>query len=168
MRFPENNDLEMFIHAQLQKLPEHEAPEGLTGKVLAAIATRRKLPWWKQSFTHWPRPVRNLLFLALGLIFAGAVYGSGRAAGSVAMPEVLAPLSWAGWAGQVMQGLGEAIFLAMSSLPMEGFIGIGVVFVILYGACLAAGFALFRVTSSSGSSSFELGSGSFTPGSQGA
>jgi hypothetical protein len=148
MELPDNNDLEKFIHAQLQKLPQHEAPVSLVSNVLAAIATRKKLPWWKQSFTFWPRRVQCLLFAALGLVFAAAIYGTGRAADNVSVPDVSEQLSSYAWIARTIRSVGEALFLAVTNLPLEYFVGLVAVFLLLYGACIAAGFALFKVTSS--------------------
>ena len=109
MELPDNNDLEKFIHAQLQKLPQHEAPASLVSNVLAAIATRKKLPWWRQSFIFWPRRVQSLLFTALGLVFAAVIYGTGRA-DNVSVPDVSEQLSSYAWIARTIRSVGEASF----------------------------------------------------------
>jgi hypothetical protein len=146
MELPETNELEKFIHAQLQKLPERDAPESLVTNVLAAIAAREKLPWWKQPFMHWPRGVQSTFFVALGAVFGGVLYGAGRAADTVSQVAVSEKVPSFGWIGTTVRSVGEALFLALGSLRMEWFLAIAIVFVLLYGACLAAGFALFKVT----------------------
>ena len=153
MELPDNNDLEKFIHAQLQKLPEREAPEALVSNVLAAIAKRKKLPWWKQSFTFWPRHIQNMFFVVLGSAFLLAIYLSGRAADNVTVPDVSAQLSSFAWVGRTLRTIGESLFVTVSNLPFQYFVAFAIVFMLLYGACLAAGFALFKVASS-GRSSF--------------
>lgn len=38
---------------------------------MAAIAASRALPWWHQSFVHWPAPARTGFFgVSLGLLVA--------------------------------------------------------------------------------------------------
>ncbi len=152
MEPPENNDLEKFIHAQLQKLPEREAPEALVTNVLAAIARRKKLPWWKQSFTFWPRHIQNLFFVVLASLFLAAIYLSGRAADNVTVPDVSAQLSSYAWIGRTVRTIGETLVVTVTNLPLQYLVAFAIVFIVLYGACVAAGFALFKVTSSARSS----------------
>jgi hypothetical protein len=151
MQFPENNDLEKFIHAQLQKLPDRQAPPSLVGNVLAAIAARKKLPWWKQSFTFWPRKVQCLLFVSLAALWIGAIYAAGRAANSVSVPDVSEQLSSYAWVGRALQTLGETFVATLMSLPTGYWMALGAIFLVLYGACLVTGFALFKVTRSAAS-----------------
>jgi hypothetical protein len=151
MELPDNNDLEKFIHQQLQKLPEYKAPDSLVTNVLSAIAARKKLPWWKQSFTFWPRRVQCLLYAALSFAFVAAIYGTARAADNVAVPDVSGQLSSYAWVARTIRSVGEALFLSVFNLPVQYLAGLIAVFLLLYGACLAAGFALFKVTSSAAS-----------------
>jgi len=66
------NDLETFIHAELQRLPEMEAPAVLHRRVLAAIAEEQAdavRAWWRRAWWNWPVPARVvslLFFLSLG------------------------------------------------------------------------------------------------------
>jgi len=151
MESSEQNDLEKFIHAQLQKLPEREAPEILAVNVMAAIAARKNLPWWKQPFTHWPRNIQSVLFVALAAIFGTVLYGTNRAANVVSVPDVSEHLSTFAWVGTIFRSVGESLFLAIRSLGLEWFIGFAVIFALLYGVCLVAGFALFKVTTGTAS-----------------
>ena len=59
MELPDNNDLEKFIHAQLQKLPQHEAPVSLVSNVLAAIASPQKAPLVETVF-YFLAPARSV------------------------------------------------------------------------------------------------------------
>jgi hypothetical protein len=150
MDAPEQTDLEKFIHTQLRKLPDREAPDKLVDNVLAAIAKRKNLPWWKQSFTHWPRHIQCFLFVALGSLFAAAFYGASQASVNVAAP-VSERLSAYAWIWRTARTLGEALLLAVGGIPLQWLFAIALVLVLLYGACIAAGFALFRVTARAGS-----------------
>lgn len=47
-------DLEKLIHRTLRALPDRPAPRTLELRVLSAIAAQRALPWYRQSFIHWP------------------------------------------------------------------------------------------------------------------
>ena len=151
MEAPEQNDLEKFIHARLRQLPDREAPEALVNNVLAALARRKALPWWRQSFSYWPKKVQGLLFAVLASVFLAAVYGASHAADKVPVPDVAEQISSYAWVWRTIRSIGETLVLSVSSLPMQWLLAIGCLFMLLYGACIAAGFALFRVTAAPGS-----------------
>ena len=76
---PQNHDnLERAIHRTLRSLPARPAPRSLEQRVLAEIARRAALPWWRKSFVHWPVPARAgfsvLLVGAVKLALMGAVW----------------------------------------------------------------------------------------------
>ena len=64
------DDLEMFIHQELRRLPGLEAPAELMLRVQASLQARTRLRWWQRSWWSWPRALRALsisLFASLGL-----------------------------------------------------------------------------------------------------
>ena len=61
-------DLEKWVHQTLQSLPDRQAPRSLESSVWGAIEARQALPWWRQSFAHWPVAIR-----AVFLIFTGTL-----------------------------------------------------------------------------------------------
>lgn len=76
---PQNTDpLERVIHRTLRALPARPAPRSLEQRVLAEIARRAALPWWRKSFVHWPVPARAgfsvLLVGAVKFALMGAVW----------------------------------------------------------------------------------------------
>jgi hypothetical protein len=146
METPEQNELEKFIDQQLKKLPEREAPDDLVANVFAAIAARQNAPWWKQPFTSWPRNTQSLLFAALALMFAGAVYLVSRPAEALASGALTERASSFAWFGRMMETLGATAFGMFRSLPWQGFVAIAVVLLAMYAACVASGFALYRLT----------------------
>ena len=70
--------LEAAVHRVLRGLPERKAPAGLEGRVLAELARRAALPWWRKSFAHWPAAIRAGFFagsvLAAALVVSGLIY----------------------------------------------------------------------------------------------
>lgn len=62
--------LEAEIDRQLKTLPELVAPRSLTPRIMAAIARRSSLPWYRQSWPAWPVPVR-MSALAVSLALFG-------------------------------------------------------------------------------------------------
>ncbi len=62
-------DLERLIDRTLRELPARRAPSSLEQRVLAELARRAALPWWRKSFAHWPLAARAVfLVVCLGLV----------------------------------------------------------------------------------------------------
>lgn len=58
-----------MIHQTLQELPPRQAPRTLEQRVLAEIARRAALPWWRKSFVHWPAAARAVfLVICIGVV----------------------------------------------------------------------------------------------------
>ncbi|HVS53254.1 MAG TPA: hypothetical protein VHD62_12935 [Opitutaceae bacterium] len=66
MNPPDEQKLERVIHVALREVPPRRAPATLEGRVMAEIARRAALPWWKKSFAHWPMAAR------IGFVLASA------------------------------------------------------------------------------------------------
>lgn len=146
METPEQKELEKFIHQQLKKLPEHEAPDTLVTNVFAALAARENLPWWKQPFTAWPKNTQGILFAVLTVIFVSVVYIAWRPAASLSLSALPEKVSSFTWIARVVESLGATALSVVRGLSWQWFVAMGVVFVMLYAACVATGFALYRVT----------------------
>lgn len=146
MDSPEQQELEKFIHQQLKKLPEREAPENLVANVFAAIAARKNLPWWKQPFTSWPKNSQALLFTALSVAFLAFVYFAWRPAESLSADALVERASSFAWFGKFLESIGTAALSVLRSLSWHWFVAFGVVFMAMYAACVATGFALYRIT----------------------
>ena len=151
MESAEQKELEQFIHQQLKKLPEREAPEGLMGEVFAAIAARENAPWWKQPFTSWPRQSQALLYTALSLLFVAAVYYAWRPAeainvGAIHVNAISEKASSFAWIGRLEETLSSTAVGILRTLPWQWFVAVAVVLVSMYAACVATGFALYRIT----------------------
>ena len=140
----EQQELEKFIDQHLKKLPEREAPENLTANVLAAISARESRPWWKQPFTSWPRNSQALLFAALSLGFAAVVYLARRPA------EALSGVSSFAWLGRALETLANVALVFVRILPWQLLVAFAVVCLAMYAACVATGFALYRVAGRQG------------------
>jgi hypothetical protein len=59
-----SDDLERFIDRTLRELPQRQAPRTLESRVLAELARRAALPWWRRHFMHWPLIARVAFLLA--------------------------------------------------------------------------------------------------------
>lgn len=61
--------LERLIDEAVRGLPPRRAPQSLERRVLAEIERRVALPWWRQSFVHWPIAARaGFLVLCIGIV----------------------------------------------------------------------------------------------------
>ena len=59
-----SDDLERFIDQKLRELPQRRAPSTLESRVLAELARRAALPWWRRHFAQWPLAARVAFLLA--------------------------------------------------------------------------------------------------------
>ena len=146
MEVPEQNELEQFIDQQLKKLPEREAPTELVSNVFAAIAARENAPWWKQPFTSWPRNSQALLYTALSLVFIVSVYYAWRPAEAINVNAISERASSFAWIGRLAETLSSTAVGVLRMLPWQWFVAVAVVLVSMYAACVATGFALYRIT----------------------
>jgi hypothetical protein len=146
----EQQELEKFIDQQLKKLPEREAPENLAANVMAAISARESRPWWKQPFTSWPRNSQALLFAALSLGFAAIVYLAWRPAEALSGGSLGEQVSSFAWLGRALETLANVALVFVRILPWQLLVAFAVVCIAMYAACVATGFALYRVAGRQG------------------
>lgn len=71
----DHENLERLIHRTLHDLPPRRAPRTLESRVLAELERRAALPWWHQSYAHWPVAVRAIFFAGTAAIAALIVAG---------------------------------------------------------------------------------------------
>ena len=144
----QDDKLEAAVHRILRSAPERTAPASLEQRVMAEIARRAALPWWRKSFAHWPGLVRAL-FLALGgLAAAAVVYAAYLAAHSAGASQISQGISGAyAW---ILVGRDVAAAASMrlktfaSSLPPYLLYGGAATIAICYATVGALGAAAFR------------------------
>ena len=68
--------LERLVHQELKKLPPVKAPARLSARVLEVVRARQALPWWQQSFWHWPAAARGAFLLLVAVIVASLTGGT--------------------------------------------------------------------------------------------
>src|ERR1051326_3013940 len=120
-----DKNLETRIDRVLKGLPELAAPSSLAPRVVAALAARRALPWYRQPWPRWPVALRvaTLVFLLAscgGLCVA--IYELTKAAGfTLAMQEVSQTFSAVASLWNTINALLSAIVLVIKHLG-TGFI----------------------------------------------
>jgi len=63
------------IDRELKALPELKAPSTLLQRVWKTIEARRRLPWYQQSWSAWPAPLRAAALIILASFFASLCFG---------------------------------------------------------------------------------------------
>ncbi len=142
---PNPEELEQHIHRTLRALPDRRAPRSLEARVLAAIAAQQALPWWRQSFAHWPLPVR-VTFLVVTATLAAVLAAMGlRLADGVETTSLLSgPLTFLAQVQAVVGGIGDFCAAVLRSIPKIWLYG-AVAFVgALYAMLLGLGAAAYR------------------------
>ena len=135
--------LEQLIHQTLRTLPDRKAPRTLQSRVLAGIAARQALPWWRQSFVHWPLPVRAAFFVLAGGLAAGLVLLGAPSSVDLlpALREFLAPLAQVRGVSTFVADLSETIFRSIPTLWLYGVVAF---IATLYAALVGLGATAYR------------------------
>ncbi|MBI4679498.1 MAG: hypothetical protein HY748_18145 [Elusimicrobia bacterium] len=61
------SEMDPRLSKALRRLPDFKAPAGLLPKVMAAVAARQALPWWKREWWTWALPARLVYVAVLAL-----------------------------------------------------------------------------------------------------
>jgi len=146
---PDHQDrLERTIHRTLRDLPPRRAPRSLEERVLAELARQAALPWWRQSFVHWPLAARGgFILFSVGiaaLVFVLTMWGD---AGLEALPIRSAFAQQFTWMEngltvfRALKGFGEII---PRNIPPLWFYGILAVLASMYATFFGLGAAAYK------------------------
>ncbi len=138
--------LERLIHQTLRSLPDRRAPHTLEARVLAALAARVALPWWRQAFTAWPLAARAVFVMISTAAAAGLVFVV--MSGSNGLPTVAPTLARLQAPFIELNALGAAISdfcgAMMRSIPPLWLYGSIAVVATLYTALFGLSAAAYR------------------------
>ena len=139
-------ELEALLHQQLRGLPMPKAPASLGPRVLAAMAAREQIVWWRQPFWAWPR-LAQVALLALGLPLCGGFFTLGWMLGtSGTFHQILQQVIASGifcWDGAAT--LAHAASLVMRSGLQPWLLAGLAISTVMYLLCLGAGSAVLRL-----------------------
>lgn len=140
--------LERALHATLRALPPRHAPRTLEARVLGELARRAALPWWQQSFAHWPPAARAAFLLALvalvKLTLTAAVWVlAGFDAGAWGA-AVATPFSWAQTGVNLGRGIADFFALIFRSIPPVWLYGTVAFVAAMYVALVGLGAVAYR------------------------
>lgn len=143
---PTPEDLEKMIHETLRALPARRAPRSLEGRVLAAIEARQSLPWWKQSFAHWPLAAR-VAFLLLTSVLAAVLISLFFHADATAEASSLlsGPLTLLAHIKAIAVGIGNVGTLVVGSIPSCWIYGALGFIVVMYATLVGLGATAYRL-----------------------
>ncbi len=136
--------LERLIHQTLRALPDRRAPHTLEARVLAAVAARMALPWWRQAFTAWPLAARAIFVLvstaaAAGLVFAVMTGSDGLPTVAPALARLQAPFVQLNAIGAALSDFCGAVMRAIPPLWLYGSLAVmAMLYTALFGLSAAA------------------------------
>jgi hypothetical protein len=137
------------IDRELKALPELKAPSTLLRRVMKTIEARRRLPWYQQSWSAWPAPLRVAALIVLASFFASLCVGVWR------LPDtegyMTASRQAAGWfAGlttlwNALNALAGTLAHAVQQLGRGFLIGALAAVALAWAMCLGVGTACVRL-----------------------
>lgn len=142
-------ELEQLIHQNLRSLPNRRAPRSLESRVLAAIEARSALPWWRQSFAHWPVAARCVFILLSGglvkLALMATVWVMGGFDRAVLADAFTTKFGWLERANAVMASSSDFVGTLLHSIPAVWLYGGLACFAGLYVTLFGLGATAYRM-----------------------
>jgi hypothetical protein len=143
---PDPHDLERLVSRVLRDQPSRQAPPTLANRVMAELAYRASLPWWRKSFSHWPWAARiAFVAISLGLVKVAltlTTHAAVSSPGASAVAHATAPVAWLADVLAIAafsQELLTTIMRAIPSLYLYGVMGLVVaLYLMVFGVSAAA------------------------------
>lgn len=141
--------LAQAIHRTLRDLPPRPAPRSLELRVLAELARRAALPWWRHSFSHWPAAARATFCVAsagvIKLVLMATVWVMAGFDPAQFQAAFAPQFTWMENGFAVVQAIAGFVEIVLRNIPTLWLYG-GLAFVaILYVALFGLGAAAYRV-----------------------
>ncbi len=140
--------LEQAVHRALRALPPRPAPRSLEQRVLAELARRAALPWWRRSFAHWPAPALAAFVVVSLAVIAVILTGASWATAGLPTVDLHAafarPLAWWHSARSVAEALAGTGEIMIRNLPPIWLYGGLATLAAVYAALFGLGAAAFK------------------------
>lgn len=141
--------LEAQVDAELKTLGDLTAPATLAPRVLRALEKRSLRPWYRQSWSTWPRGLQFASFASLALLFAGVFAAAWMITHGVAGQGIGSLFGeWfrsAGVAFKVVEVVKESLVLALRHLGTGVIAGCIAMMALLWAACVGLGTLYVRL-----------------------
>ncbi|MEP7246299.1 MAG: hypothetical protein ABI885_21840 [Gammaproteobacteria bacterium] len=112
---------ERLVAEVLSQQPLRPAPRTLESRVLREIERRAALPWWRNSFMHWPLIAQFFFLLtsvgAVKLVLSAAGWALTDLRFASAVAAVTAPLSWVGRTAHFFATLADMGSVVLAAVP---------------------------------------------------
>lgn len=142
-----NQSLEAFVHRALRELPAERAPAALEARVLAALRSRQRLPWWQVGWRAWPVVPRVAVLALAGaatLALAWGFFVGAHFVGTFAWSAwITAQAPWLPTLGEAGATLCDALGLCVRKFQPY-LLGLAVLVVGAYAALIALGSGIYR------------------------
>lgn len=148
MTRPQDNrdELERRIDDALRDLGQRRAPGTLESRVLAELARRAALPWWRKHFAHWPVAARAAFLIASGGSVQLAIVAAMWVFARVHVLGVsTAATSWLRSAGQLTSSMFNLSVSLVGLIPQRWLYAGAAVCMLLYGTLLGLGAVSYRL-----------------------
>lgn len=141
--------LERAMARVLAGQPPLRAPATLGERVMAELARRAALPWWRRGFSYWPLGARIALVVALAaLLWLVLALTGGAAAGTgdTLRAEVVGSVtSWTTALHALASAAGEIGGFAARAVPATWIYGCAAAVAALYVSFFGLGAATYKV-----------------------
>lgn len=145
---PSPEELEKMIHQTLRSLPDRRAPRSLEARVMAAIAAREALPWWRQSYRAWPMAARMAFVVVSAALAVGLMFGTVWATMDLRSGDLsqlfATPLLWIEMARGAIASLAHVGGVIVRQIPTLWLYGGLAVFAAAYATMFGIGAAAYR------------------------
>jgi hypothetical protein len=135
--------LEAEIDQALKGLPDLEAPETLTRRVMMTLARRTARAWYRQPWEFWPSPLRTLAVAILVSSFGGLCFASWmlmRASGvQLAVQEVAQAFSGVFALCNAFAAVLNGLVVALKQVHPAILFGCASAFALAWALCLGLG-----------------------------
>jgi hypothetical protein len=150
MESPDRNQehLAHWVDRELRRLPLRRAPQNLEARVLAAIAQRASLPWWRQHFLRWPLAAR-IGFLLLSALIARLLLQANawlvEALGTLGVSQAVAtPARELRNDWSFINSLNDTLHVVLNAIPAPWLYGSLAVIGLMYATLFGIGSVAYR------------------------
>lgn len=141
----DEQSLERLVHQTLRALPPRRAPRSLEQRVLAAIAERAALPWWRKGFAYWPiAPRIAFLAVATAVVFGLFRLLTGVEVGA-ALASLVPQLAWTDTIASLVRATQDFFQGFVGGIPPLWLYGGLVAIASLYAALFGLGATAYRL-----------------------